>query len=90
MENTNAIYEVTNAVIEAYKTYLSDDRFPITVINITIDPTLVDVIETLDAPVPQKKIEDNNIIIFDYLLLINNNICYEDINKTINENFLIQ
>ena len=27
----------------------------------------------------------NNIIIFDYLLLINNNICYEDINKTINE-----
>ncbi len=34
---------VTNAVIEAYKTYLSDDRFPITVINITVDPTLVDV-----------------------------------------------
>ena len=27
----------------------------------------------------------NNIIIFDYLLLINKNICYEDINKTINE-----
>ncbi|MGN1379561.1 MAG: hypothetical protein ACI4XR_04120 [Bacilli bacterium] len=26
----------------------------------------------------------NNIIIYDYLLLINNNICYEDINKTVN------
>ncbi len=34
---------VVNAVIDAYKTYLSDDRFPITVINIEIDPTLVDV-----------------------------------------------
>ena len=34
---------VQNAVIEAYKTYLSDDRFPITVINIDVDPTLVDV-----------------------------------------------
>lgn len=26
----------------------------------------------------------NNIIIYDYLLLINNNICYQDINKTVN------
>ncbi len=34
---------VQNAVIEAYKTYLSDDRFPVTVINIEVDPTLVDV-----------------------------------------------
>ena len=34
---------VQNAVIDAYKTYLSDDRFPITVINIEVDPTLVDV-----------------------------------------------
>lgn len=29
--------------------------------EIGTDPTLVDVIETLDAPVPQKKIEDNNL-----------------------------
>lgn len=34
---------VQSAVIDAYKTYLSDDRFPVTVINIEIDPTLVDV-----------------------------------------------
>lgn len=34
---------VQNAVIDAYKTYLSDDRFPITIINIEVDPTLVDV-----------------------------------------------
>lgn len=32
-----------NAVIEAYKTYLSDDRYPITVINIETDYSLVDV-----------------------------------------------
>lgn len=32
-----------NAVIEAYKTYLSDDRYPIAVINIETDPSLVDV-----------------------------------------------
>ena len=34
---------VQNAVVDAYKTYLSDDRFPVTVINIEVDPTLVDV-----------------------------------------------
>ena len=34
---------VQSAVIDAYKTYLSDDRFPITVINVNVDPTLVDV-----------------------------------------------
>lgn len=34
---------VQNAVIDAYKTYLSDDRFPVTIINIEVDPTLVDV-----------------------------------------------
>jgi len=34
---------VQSAVVDAYKTYLSDDRFPITVINIEVDPTLVDV-----------------------------------------------
>ena len=34
---------VQSAIIDAYKTYLSDDRFPITVINIEVDPTLVDV-----------------------------------------------
>lgn len=34
---------VQNAVIDAYKTYLSDDRFPVTVINVEVDPTLVDV-----------------------------------------------
>ena len=34
---------VQNAVMDAYKTYLSDDRYPITVINIEVDPTLVDV-----------------------------------------------
>lgn len=32
-----------NSVIEAYKTYLSDDRYPITVININTDYSLVDV-----------------------------------------------
>lgn len=34
---------VQSAVVDAYKTYLSDDRFPVTVINIEVDPTLVDV-----------------------------------------------
>lgn len=34
---------VQNAVIDAYKTYLSDDRFPITIINVEVDPSLVDV-----------------------------------------------
>ncbi len=34
---------VQNAVIDAYKTYLSDDRYPITIINVEVDPTLVDV-----------------------------------------------
>ena len=37
------MYGVGSAVIDAYKTYLSDDRFPVTVINIEVDPTLVDV-----------------------------------------------
>jgi DNA mismatch repair protein MutL len=32
-----------NSIIEAYKTYLSDDRYPITVINIETDYSLVDV-----------------------------------------------
>ena len=32
-----------NAIVEAYKTYLSDDRYPITVINIETDYSLVDV-----------------------------------------------
>ena len=32
-----------NAIIEAYKTYLSDDRYPITIINIETDYSLVDV-----------------------------------------------
>lgn len=34
---------VVSSVIDAYKTYLSDDRFPVTVINIEVDPSLVDV-----------------------------------------------
>ena len=34
---------VQNAIIDAYKTYLSDDRFPVTIISIKVDPTLVDV-----------------------------------------------
>lgn len=32
-----------NAIVEAYKTYLSDDRYPITVINVETDYSLVDV-----------------------------------------------
>ena len=32
-----------NAIIESYKTYLSDDRYPITVINVETDYSLVDV-----------------------------------------------
>ncbi len=32
-----------NALIESYKTYLSDDRYPITIINIETDYALVDV-----------------------------------------------
>ena len=32
-----------NAIVESYKTYLSDDRYPITVINIETDYSLVDV-----------------------------------------------
>lgn len=32
-----------NSIIEAYKTYLSDDRYPITIINIETDYSLVDV-----------------------------------------------
>ena len=34
---------VISAVIDAYKTYLSDDRFPVAIVNIEVDPTLVDV-----------------------------------------------
>ena len=37
------LYGAINGVIEAYKTYLMDDRFPISVINIETDPSLVDV-----------------------------------------------
>jgi len=32
-----------NAIVESYKTYLSDDKFPICVLNIEVDPSLVDV-----------------------------------------------
>lgn len=32
-----------NAIVESYKTYLSDDRYPITIINIETDYSLVDV-----------------------------------------------
>ena len=35
--------QVNNAVIDAYKTYLPDDRYPITVLNIEVDPSLVDI-----------------------------------------------
>ncbi len=34
---------VHNAVVDAYKTYLMDGRFPITVVNIEMDPSLIDV-----------------------------------------------
>lgn len=37
------MYAVQNAVIDAYKTYLMDNRFPICIVNIIVDPTLVDV-----------------------------------------------
>ena len=35
--------QVNNALIEAYKTYLPDDRYPISVLNIEVDPSLVDI-----------------------------------------------
>ena len=35
--------QVNNALIEAYKTYPPDDRYPITVLNIEVDPSLVDI-----------------------------------------------
>lgn len=35
--------QVNNAIIEAYRTYLPDDRYPITVLNIEVDPSLVDI-----------------------------------------------
>ena len=35
--------QVNNAIIEAYRTYLPDDRFPLTVLNIEVDPSLVDI-----------------------------------------------
>lgn len=35
--------QVNNALLEAYKTYLPDDRYPITVLNIEVDPSLVDI-----------------------------------------------
>ena len=35
--------QVNNTLIEAYKTYLPDDRYPITVLNIEVDPSLVDI-----------------------------------------------
>ncbi|AMC92450.1 DNA mismatch repair protein MutL [Erysipelothrix larvae] len=37
------IPKVQNAIIEAYKRYMPQGRFPIAVINITVDPHLVDV-----------------------------------------------
>lgn len=37
------MFSVQNAIIDAYKTYLMDKRFPICVINVKVDPTLVDV-----------------------------------------------
>ena len=36
-------YDLIRSVVEAYHTYLPKDRFPIVVINITLDPLLVDV-----------------------------------------------
>ena len=36
-------YELVRTVVEAYHTYLPKDRFPIVVINIKLDPLLVDV-----------------------------------------------
>ena len=36
-------YELVRAVIEAYHTFLPKDRFPLTVVNIDLDPLLVDV-----------------------------------------------
>ena len=35
--------QVNNALIDAYRTYLPDDRYPITVLNIEVDPSLVDI-----------------------------------------------
>jgi len=35
--------QVNNALIEAYRTYLPDDRYPISVLNIEVDPSLVDI-----------------------------------------------
>ena len=34
---------VNNAIIEAYRTYLPDDRYPLSILNITVDPSLVDI-----------------------------------------------
>lgn len=34
---------VNNALVEAYRTYLPDDRYPISVLNIEVDPSLVDI-----------------------------------------------
>lgn len=36
-------YPITEAVIEGYHTYIPEGRYPIALINITLDPTLVDV-----------------------------------------------
>ena len=36
-------YELVRAVVDAYHTFLPKDRYPIAVVNIDLDPTLVDV-----------------------------------------------
>ena len=35
--------QVNNAIVEAYRTYLPEDRYPISVLNIEVDPSLVDI-----------------------------------------------
>ncbi len=35
--------QVNNALIDAYRTYLADNRYPISILNIEVDPSLVDI-----------------------------------------------
>ncbi len=52
-------YEINKAINDAYYTYKPTDRFPIIVLNIYIDPTLVDVnIHPAKQDVKLSKIED--------------------------------
>lgn len=37
------VNSVTNAVIDAYKTYIPDGRYPAAILNVEIDPVLVDI-----------------------------------------------